>query len=247
MKKQKGISGGGFYIALCCCVMVIALIGYAGSYANRHKENPSKQASDSVIIEETSIPTIKPTIMPIKTAEPKAVQKDAQTPIPTSKPTKTAAPKVKSVAAPVEEEETKAAAKKVSFESPLLGNVVAEFSGEKLIYNTALADWRTHSGVDISAAANADIKAAAEGVVLEVFSSALGESIVIDHKNGYTTLYAGLVNTDMVSVGKEIKSGDIIGQLNEKSTGENITQTHLHFEILKDGDSVDPTEFISFK
>lgn len=234
MKQTKNLSGAKFYIALSCCVLVIAMIGYVGKFANNKSTEPNVNVSEVVNVEDTQTPPPIATTAPIKTA----------TPIPKKQNT------AKAVSKPVELETTTPPTtqkqEKPIFDIPTTGTIAQAFSGDTLIYNKALSDWRTHDGVDIQIAAGADVKVSLAGTVIEVYSNELGECILVDHKNGYTSLYAGLENTDMVSVGKELAKGDVIGKVAQKSIGENVTDTHLHFELMKDGTNIDPTTLISF-
>jgi len=53
----------------------------------------------------------------------------------------------------------------------------------------------------------------------------------------------GLENIENLTVGKEIKSGEVIGT-SGKCTGENVTDPHIHFEMSKDGVLVNPTDYL---
>ena len=68
-----------------------------------------------------------------------------------------------------------------------------------------------------------------------------GNCIMIDHGNGYVTLY-GHLNYIGVSNGQTVSQGSVIGQVG--STGAS-TGPHLHFEVLKNGSRIDPEQFFS--
>lgn len=236
MKKTKNLGNARFYIALCCCVLVIALVGYVGRLAN-HKETPDQKVSEVIETEDTAEPT--PDIVP--TAPPQTK--------PTAAPATAAPKKTQTVSKTVEAEEapsTPAAADKPTFSAPLSGKTAEGFSDGKLIYNNALADWRTHDGVDIVCAAGSDIRPAAAGAISEVYEDVRGGCAVVDHKNGYTTLYAGLEDISGLSVGQELTPESVLGKIAEKTAGENVTEPHLHFEMMHDGENVNPTDFIQF-
>ncbi|MBI0387607.1 MULTISPECIES: peptidoglycan DD-metalloendopeptidase family protein [unclassified Thermoactinomyces] len=103
--------------------------------------------------------------------------------------------------------------------------------------------YRKHEGIDIAKPLGSPIFASNGGVVVESrTSSGYGWKIVIDHGNGYQTLYAHMYPQDVqVRVGQEVKKGDVIAKVgsNGWSTGP-----HLHFEILKDGQVVDPMKIL---
>ena len=97
------------------------------------------------------------------------------------------------------------------------------------------------AGIDIGLEANQswDIRAAAAGTVTHAGgddSQPLGISVVIDHGNGVTTTY-GHLSELKVKEGDEVEVGQVIGI--GGTTGES-TGPHLHFEVRKDGDTVDP-------
>lgn len=100
-----------------------------------------------------------------------------------------------------------------------------------------------HPGVDIANRAAPGVQAADGGRVIVagfVDSSGYGNRVIIDHGNGYQTLYAHL-SANYVSVGQSVAKGQIIGQMG--STGRS-TGTHLHFEIRSGGRQLNPLSFV---
>lgn len=103
---------------------------------------------------------------------------------------------------------------------------------------------KQHEGVDISASKGDPIKAASAGVVeYSGYSSGYGYNVIINHQNGYRTLYAHASKL-LVKSGEIITKGQKIALVG--STGLS-TGPHLHFEIRINGAPVDPTEYINFK
>ncbi len=104
-----------------------------------------------------------------------------------------------------------------------------------------------HKGVDICAAYGTPILAADSGVVVAAGFSAAGNgygySIVIDHGNGYKTLY-GHCSALYVSAGQSVSQGQVIAAVG--STGRS-TGNHCHFEILLNGSRVPPQNVFSGK
>ena len=99
---------------------------------------------------------------------------------------------------------------------------------------------RFHSGIDIGAADGAAIIAADGGTVVSAgWSGGYGNCIMIDHGNGYTTLYAHLSGY-AVSSGQAVSRGDTIGYVG--STGVS-TGPHLHYEVRQGGSTLDPMAF----
>ena len=130
------------------------------------------------------------------------------------------------------------------FELPVGGKVVAEFSGDDLVYNETLKDWRAHSGVDFEAKLGEEVRASADGVVEEVFDSELGRCVVVDHEDGYATMYANLSEDSSLKKGDKIAKGDKIGTVGNTALGDSTNGEHLHFEIVKDGKNVNPVDYL---
>ncbi len=100
---------------------------------------------------------------------------------------------------------------------------------------------RQHNGIDINGDTGDPIRAARSGeVILAGARGGYGNTIVIYHGFGYSTLYAHLSRIE-VSENQQVQSGDRIGALG--STGWS-TGPHLHFELRIDGQAVDPTPYL---
>ena len=130
--------------------------------------------------------------------------------------------------------------------SPLQGEVVAAFSVDTLAYNETLDDWRTHDGVDISAEEGASVLAACAGTVDAVTEDALmGTTVVLLHSNGYKSVYANLQAEPLVEEGETVSAGQAIGAVGTTAAAESAQGPHLHFAVTKDGEAVDPEEFLA--
>jgi murein DD-endopeptidase MepM/ murein hydrolase activator NlpD len=107
----------------------------------------------------------------------------------------------------------------------------------------ALLD-ETDSGLDIDANYGQHVVATADGVVTKAsWHTNYGKTVIVKHKDNYETLY-GHLSELKVKEGQEVKGGDVIGRAG--STGRS-TGTHLHYEVIKDGERVNPTNFLSLK
>lgn len=100
--------------------------------------------------------------------------------------------------------------------------------------------YKLHTGVDIAAPYRARIVAAGAGVVIySGWYGAYGNTVIIDHGNGISTLY-GHMSSRVVSTNEEVFPGKTIGYVG--STGWS-TGPHLHFEVRKDGVPTNPLEY----
>ncbi|MBD2871799.1 M23 family metallopeptidase [Paenibacillus arenilitoris] len=119
------------------------------------------------------------------------------------------------------------------------GNFAMPVSGSRLTSKFGQRWGRMHNGIDLTG--NKNIKASDAGKVTFVGTKeGLGKTIVIDHKNGYETVY-GHLSSYKVSDGDIVEKGDIIGIMG--STG-NSTGVHLHFEIHKNGVIQNPLKYL---
>lgn len=105
------------------------------------------------------------------------------------------------------------------------------------------ARWgRMHKGVDLGGNTGDPIRAADGGVVIAAgdANDGYGNKVVIDHGNNYHTLY-GHSSEVLVKTGMRVEKGDIIARVG--STGDS-TGPHLHFEVIYNGQAIDPMPFI---
>ncbi|MFI3251095.1 MAG: M23 family metallopeptidase, partial [Eubacteriales bacterium] len=131
---------------------------------------------------------------------------------------------------------------------PVEGEVLTPHSTEVLLYHPTMGDWRTHTGVDFSAEIGADVVASAEGTVLEVFTDAMsGVTIVIEHGNDVVTTYANLAPNPSVIEGEYVSSGQLIAVVGESALAEVNSPPHIHFEMKRDGVSVDPVAYLQVR
>ena len=102
--------------------------------------------------------------------------------------------------------------------------------------------YRLHTGMDIGAPMGSYAIAANDGIVTKAtYSYSYGNMVMIDHGGGVSTLYAH-GSEILVSVGDTVKRGDPI--LKVGSTGWS-TGPHLHFEIIINGNTIDPYPFVT--
>ncbi len=130
---------------------------------------------------------------------------------------------------------------------PCDGEVVAACSLEEHVYCAAMDDWRTHNGVDIAAQEGAPVKASESGVVSRVYEDELlGVVVVIDHRDGISSVYGNLQNVDFIDAGTRVSRGDIIGGVGKAGSLEANSEPHLHFEIQANGAYKNPKDYVSF-
>ena len=100
-----------------------------------------------------------------------------------------------------------------------------------------------HAGIDILAPAGTEVLAASPGIAkyVERGKRGYGNSVVIDHGEGITTLYGHLAAIRVQS-GETVPAGAVIGTVGRSG---NATTFHLHFELRVDGEAVDPVPYLN--
>ena len=99
-----------------------------------------------------------------------------------------------------------------------------------------------HPGIDIAVPTDSYIRAAGSGQVVDAASDpTYGLFVLIDHGSGIRTLY-GHASTLLVDRGQRVQQGEVIAL--SGSTGRS-TAPHLHFEILRNGEPVDPLSMVT--
>ena len=144
---------------------------------------------------------------------------------------------------PTEEKiETK---KEITFIKPTEGEVICEYAKDNLIYSETLKEWITHTAIDIKADKTSVIKSAADGVVKSIVNDPrYGLTVVIEHDEGYQTVYSNLLTAEFVVEGEEVTQGQTIGTAGNTAAFESNMECHLHFELLKDGEYLNPTIYL---
>jgi len=233
-KLKSVLSGRGFYVLLAVCLLAAAVSGWFLLFSG-------DEAEDIPVTEPVSAP-----VQDVYVPEPEdgeEAEEEEEPPVEASAP----APVEVEVVPPMPEiDDTPVMAEAPRLVvSPLNGEVLMAFSVDQLVYSPTLADWRTHDGVDISAKPGTTVLAATAGTVSSVEDDPLmGTTVTIDHEGGYATTYANLQAKPTVQPGDLVTAGQIIGAVGSTAPAEAAQSPHLHFSVSRDGEAVDPDEFL---
>lgn len=129
----------------------------------------------------------------------------------------------------------------LAFQQPVAGFVGRAFSETEPQYFAQSSVWQIHAGLDLETNYGSIVSACASGKVTAVKNhSVLGLTIVIQHEDGYESLYAGLSDASYVHEGDPVTRGQTIGHSGNGVLYESDATPHLHLEVRKNDKLVDP-------
>lgn len=129
-----------------------------------------------------------------------------------------------------------------AFRNPTEGKISSVFGAR--IHPITGEEGNFHTGIDIAGVINQTVISAAEGKVIKTAEdSANGKYIIIEHTGGYTSAYAHL-NKICVAEGEYVDNNTKIGLMGESGAATGV---HLHFEIKKNGERLNPEDFVLYK
>lgn len=135
--------------------------------------------------------------------------------------------------------------KELEFSAPVSGEIIKDYAVDTLVYSNTLEEWTTHSGIDIKADKTTIVTAAESGTIDTIKNDPrYGLTITISHSNGFKTVYSNLLTTEFVKENEVVEKGQTIGTVGETASFEVADDYHLHFEMYKDGESVNPTIYL---
>jgi len=223
----------GFYISLLCGV--VALVAFAAICMNLAGNNT-----------EEGDPVAEVTEAPVQTEVPateEASTNEAQSEVKEIEPTKAPTPK------PTEkviETNTKPVKNTLSFDQetgllwPVKGDVLMEYSADKVVYFKTLAQYRTNPALLISAKEGADVKASADGIVKEITTSEeTGRTLTMEIGNNFTVTY-GQLKGITVAKGDTVSEGQVIGQVASPTKYYSLEGTNLYYQVKENKQTVNP-------
>ncbi len=215
------------YIALLAAVVIVS-----GSAFIRHSREAAKDietAFDEKLWED-AIEDVSPDTFEETVVSDSVVTEEVQ-PIPETEDT-----------ADFQEETVMASAPATEPVVPAIGKIIREFSGDELIYSSSTGDFRTHNGIDIKGAEGDKVLAVMDGEVIRCEKDErYGIVVEIKHEDGLVSRYMGLQSESFIEKGKFVKKGDIIGGIGTPGAFEEEDGPHLHFEVQKDDNYMNPS------
>lgn len=119
------------------------------------------------------------------------------------------------------------------------------FSNTELVFDPTQKHWATHEGVDLIAEAGEQVKCSFDGTVKSVTTDSFdGTTVVITHDGGFETTYK-LLDGVTLKAGDSVAEGDVLGTVSSSALSEIAQGTHIHLELTKDGEKIDPTAYMT--
>lgn len=227
----------GFYLALAACVLAAAISSawairsitqnLVGGEQAAPKEESQWQLPETAVQNPARDVPVEPTAPPASSSSSSGSASASGSRQPQPTPAAPTAPPASPAPA---------------FVPPVSGQILAGFSGDELVYSETLGDWRTHNGLDLAADAGDDVLCARAGTVSAVYEDGLWGRVVEVSADGVTFRYTGLDEV-AVSAQQTVAVGDVLGTVGE-CAAEAALGSHLHLEVLKDGQWVDPAGYL---
>lgn len=135
--------------------------------------------------------------------------------------------------------------KELSFAYPVEGEILREYAMDELIFSETLDEWTVHQGLDIKADRTTVVKAAETGTVVAIKNDPrYGLTVIIEHEDGFKTVYSNLLTTEFIAEDERVEKGQSIGTVGNSAVFEIADEPHLHFEMIKNGEYVDPKLYL---
>ena len=127
---------------------------------------------------------------------------------------------------------------------PVDGNVILSYSMDKPVYFSTLAQYKYNPALIIAGDVGEEVVAATEGEVKSIETNAqTGTTLTMDIGSGYEVVYGQLKDV-CVAEGYSISEGDVIGCVSEPTKYYSVEGPNLYFQVLKNGEPVNPLEYL---
>lgn len=229
-KLKALLRANAYYLAFALCIAAVAVSGWL--FVRSLSEQEAAPAQNDAV-QAAVLPTL-PWSKPTEQAEPRPTQP--------AKP----GPAAPAATEPAATQTKPGGQSRPARVRPVEGEALQGYSMDKLAYNATTRDWRTHAGTDLAAPEGSEVRAAAEGTVLAVFEDdLLGQTVTVEHADGWVTHYANLAKEVAVQAGDRVEAGQTLGAVGKTALAEVGIASHLHFAVYKNRVPQDPEAFLS--
>ncbi|MDF2473867.1 MAG: hypothetical protein K0R21_1649 [Anaerocolumna sp.] len=123
---------------------------------------------------------------------------------------------------------------------PVTGNVLMNYSMDRVIYFETLEQFKCNPAIIIDAKVGTEVLSAANGIITSVEENAeTGATVTASIGNGYSLVYGQLKDVK-VNVGDSVAEGEVIGTIAEPTKYYSLEGSNLYFQVLKEEETVNP-------
>lgn len=123
---------------------------------------------------------------------------------------------------------------------PVDGNVLMNYSMDRVIYYETLEQFKCNPAIIIDAKVGTEVLSAATGIITSIEKEdETGLTVTTSIGSGYSLVYGQLDNVKL-KVGDTVKEGDVIGKVADPSKYYTVEGSNLYFQVLKDESTIDP-------
>jgi septal ring factor EnvC (AmiA/AmiB activator) len=124
---------------------------------------------------------------------------------------------------------------------PAEGRVITKFGRQ---WNPKLKTTTENPGIDIKGKPGSEVRVVLGGIVTTItFIRGFGTTIIVDHGNGFYTVYSHVTNVE-INEDSEVRGGDVIAYMGDSGS---INGSQLHFEVWGEGKILDPEKWLQKK
>ena len=233
-KLSKFFNNKGFYVILAVCIIIVAATAIFVTTQNLNSPDTGINSETKIIPGEANADQGEQAKAVTGTVDKTGTAKQTTA---ANTPAKAAVTKPKTTTTVIK------------FNRPVDGTIMKEFTKDIYTFSESktLGDIRAHIGIDFKVDKLTKVRAVADGTVCFVEDNKNGITVEISHgTTGLKTKYAGLSKEGLqdISFGLKVKANEIIGLVGDPIQIECEDGPHLHFEVLKNGKSVDPSLYL---
>lgn len=251
-ERPSFLRGKGAAVGIVICfVAVIAMVG-AYTFNNYQKqideqvakaedqaEELTEEKSEEAATDDIVLPEEEEEIEETDTEEEESMETQEQTPVQTEDNS-------------ASESETSASGgtsevwfgEESTLAWPASGAVLISYSMDQTVFFSTLEQYKYNPALIIGGEVGETIAASAAGIVTNIEDTAqTGTTVTLDMGNGYSAIYGQLTDVPLAA-GDYVAAGETVGILNEPTKYYSVEGPNLYFGILKDGEPVDPMNFM---
>ncbi|PYG89517.1 peptidase M23-like protein [Ruminiclostridium sufflavum DSM 19573] len=256
-KLSRFFNNKGFYVILAVCILIVAATAIYVATQNMNSPDTSMNDTAKIVpgeannqeVQEEQTKAVAGSVSKTETANQSAAANQSTAAANTPAKDSTDSGKTKSDTKTDTKAKTTAAATVFKFDRPVDGPIMKDFTRDINTFSESktLGDIRAHKGLDFKVDKLTKVRAVADGTVCLVEDNENGITVEIAHgSDGLVTKYAGLSKQGLEDIccGLKVKANEIIGLVGDPIQSECEDGAHLHFEVLKNGKSVDPVPYL---